>query len=775
MDDSTRSAPRLAAALAYVRRGWPVVLLHDVHSGACTCGDNSDKHRAGSAGKHPVAKAWTEAAVTDEQMVQALWTARPYANVGILTGTRAGMWVLDIDPKNGGNDSLAALQGEHGLLPPTYTVRTGGGGTHYYFLMPAEFVVGNRQRSGSIAAGIDVRGQGGQVVASTSETLFGHYELLLDLPLAQAPVWLLDMLRPRVPTEIEHSAAVARLDSSPLAGGDRLTRYAQAVIAAECEKLAGAAPGGRNNQAFDVACNLIELVNSPWASVSEQAARHAFAQAARMLIERTGGDFDEAEAWACWQSAARRVGGRGRLEPDALPGGVLLGWGQLPGGVPPFSATAPLSSSMDNVIHSPVNIGSAPVDNLPQFDISSADPVGISMGSGGNPAGQTVPMGIPTIPNGQLGQGLSHDPVAHLLSKFLSVEELGKLPAPSWLVDGWLVRDSLAWVSGEPGSYKSFLALSLALCVATGTPWYGARVAGRGRVGYIVAEGASGMNLRVMAWNRTFHQDQADLSGIRFLPEPVQAADLTAWNTLISAASIMRLDLIVLDTQARITVGMRENDPQDMGILVEQAERLRRATGACVLLIHHVPKGATTLRGHSSLEGAANTILGAVKAADGLLTVSVRKQKDDAPPVPLSLRLHSVAFPELSTAPQGWSIGPAEPARVPSGGVLRGVDVMEARQALGLTSKERLVHLMKETFPERGCTKAELRKIAADRAGMATSSFYRAWDDLVSEGVIARVLIDDRPTSSYIVKPVEERQVKARRDIDSRDIPTGIE
>lgn len=759
MDDNSVETRRLGAALAYVRRGWPVVLLHDVSSGACSCGDDSPGHREGAAGKHPVARAWTEASLTDEQMVYSVWTGRPNANVGILTGLKAGMWVLDIDPKNGGDVSLAALQDEHGPLPPTYTVRTGGGGVHYYFLMPHEFTVRNRQRRGSIAEGIDVRGEGGQVVAPNSSTLFGPYEVLLDLPLVQAPQWLLDRLRPRVPTEIEHAAALTHLDPSPLAGGgDRLTRYAQAVITAECEKLAGAAPGSRNDTAFDVACNLVEMINSPWAHLGEGAAWAAFEQAVRAMVSRTGPDFTEAEAVACWRSAVRKVGPRGRVEPDVLPGGVLLGWGQLPGGVPPFSKTSPGSSSIGTNIHTPVNMPAGPVDNFIPFDVPPGGPVGLGVGIGGNLAGQTSPTGIPTIPNGHFGQFQQLDPIDFLISKFLTVEELGKLPPPLWLIDGWLTRDSLAWISGEPGTYKSFVALSLALCVATGTPWYGQRIPASGRVGYIVAEGVAGMGLRVKAWDKTFHDERADLAGVRFLPEPVQVADLAAWDVLIGAAARLELDLIVLDTQARITVGMRENDPQDMGILVEQAERLRRATKACVVLVHHVPKGASTLRGHSSLEGAAQTILGAVKAPDGLLTLSVRKQKDDAPPAPLNLRLVSVPFPELSREPVGWSIGPADSRKIPSGGVLTSVDMVEARQSLGLTSKERLVHLLKETFPERGCTKGEARSICAERAGMSKTAFYRAWDDLVAQGVLARVLVDDRPTSSYIVKPVEARQ-----------------
>ena len=60
----------------------------------------------------------------------AWWKESPNANIGIATGSEAGILVFDIDPRNGGKETLARLKKELGPLPDTVTVLTGGGGRH---------------------------------------------------------------------------------------------------------------------------------------------------------------------------------------------------------------------------------------------------------------------------------------------------------------------------------------------------------------------------------------------------------------------------------------------------------------------------------------------------------------------------------------------------------------------------------------------------------------------------------------------------------------------
>ena len=81
----------------------------------------------------------------------------PNANVGIVTGKVSGIVVLDVDPRHGGDKSLAKWQQQHGPLPRTVEVRTGGGGRHLYFKHPGG-VIHNKV---GLAPGIDLRGDGG--------------------------------------------------------------------------------------------------------------------------------------------------------------------------------------------------------------------------------------------------------------------------------------------------------------------------------------------------------------------------------------------------------------------------------------------------------------------------------------------------------------------------------------------------------------------------------------------------------------------------------------
>ncbi len=63
--------------------------------------------------------------------IQRWWRRWPDANVGIVTGAVSGLVVLDVDPRKGGGDLLAALEDVHGSLPRTVESLTGGGGQHF--------------------------------------------------------------------------------------------------------------------------------------------------------------------------------------------------------------------------------------------------------------------------------------------------------------------------------------------------------------------------------------------------------------------------------------------------------------------------------------------------------------------------------------------------------------------------------------------------------------------------------------------------------------------
>jgi len=124
--------------------------------------------------------------------VDAWFTDHPDANVGIVTGAVSGLVVLDIDPAHGGDDSLAELERRYAPLPRTVEVLTGGGGRHVYFRHPG----GTVQNKVGLAPGIDLRGDGGVVVAPPSIHPSGRrYEWEVshhpdETRLAQLPAWL---------------------------------------------------------------------------------------------------------------------------------------------------------------------------------------------------------------------------------------------------------------------------------------------------------------------------------------------------------------------------------------------------------------------------------------------------------------------------------------------------------------------------------------------------------------------------------------------------------
>lgn len=192
----------LEHALAYVTAlGWRVFPVHSIlPDGTCDCSPpGQDCRRPRDAGKHPRTRNGLLDASDDEARVRAWWKEWPTANVGLRTGADAGapgFWVLDVDPKNGGLESLAAVEAEHGPIPAGARVVTGGGGWHYYFHLDGGESIPTRI---GLRPGLDVRGDGGYVVAPPSLHAAGRpyaWELGCTPAYApRAPEWLLALVR----------------------------------------------------------------------------------------------------------------------------------------------------------------------------------------------------------------------------------------------------------------------------------------------------------------------------------------------------------------------------------------------------------------------------------------------------------------------------------------------------------------------------------------------------------------------------------------------------
>ena len=172
----------LEVALTYGRRGWHVFPVK-------------------RGNKIPLVKDWPNRATTTEETIHEWWEKEPQANIGIITGKLSGLVVIDIDPHKGGNDSFEELERQHGRFPKTVEVLTGSGGRHLYFQYPGKAIVIQNNVSSKLGPGLDVRGEGGYVVAPPSLHKNGRtYEWEVrhhpdGVSLAPLPDWLLQILQ----------------------------------------------------------------------------------------------------------------------------------------------------------------------------------------------------------------------------------------------------------------------------------------------------------------------------------------------------------------------------------------------------------------------------------------------------------------------------------------------------------------------------------------------------------------------------------------------------
>lgn len=299
-----------------------------------------------------------------------------------------------------------------------------------------------------------------------------------------------------------------------------------------------------------------------------------------------------------------------------------------------------------------------------------------------------------------------------LRAALVGTSDLDSIPDPEPLIDGVLTLDSLAWLYGKPGSGKSFLALDWAGCVAGGLPW-NLREVTRGPVLYLVAEGSRGIRRRVRAWEQMTGQPMA---GVLFLPIAVQLLHGTDRAALVHLVTELQPALVVIDTQARVTVGAEENSNAEMGRVVAAADEIREASGACVLMVHHTGRQGGNMRGASAFDGAASAVIRVNRDGDWLDVIS-EKQKDDEDFPPMRLRMERTGNSITLTATA--SAGPA---------------AMTEGQAEILTE-------LRQSFGSDGASASVLLKTT----GASERTFYRDLKSLVSRGAVHKGGTEARP------------------------------
>jgi putative DNA primase/helicase len=247
--DDTRRTELCQAAIGYAKRGFAVIPVRWMEDGECSCQRGAE---CPSPGKHPVHDAWPDVATASPIDVAHWWRPPPAglasewwpkANIGIVTGRKSRIFVLDVDSYNGGDQTLGAYERRHHALPETRIHHTGSGGVHYIWAHPGFDVRNNAGKT--LGQGLDLRGERGFIVAPPSVSAKGAYELnpAQDTDPATAPEWLLNLLRSYDREQTGASIAGAMPDV-PGAGG---RRYAEAALRSETGRMREAESGYRND------------------------------------------------------------------------------------------------------------------------------------------------------------------------------------------------------------------------------------------------------------------------------------------------------------------------------------------------------------------------------------------------------------------------------------------------------------------------------------------------------------------------------------------------
>lgn len=194
----------------------------------------------------------------------------------------------------------------------------------------------------------------------------------------------------------------------------------------------------------------------------------------------------------------------------------------------------------------------------------------------------------------------------HTPYSLYSATDVEQWPGVSWLVEGIIQSRSSVLLYGESRIGKSFLALDLAIKLATGSDWFGYPVK-RSRVVFFAAESPSGLRQRLRAYRLCHGQEIPD--ELLFMRAPVDLTRPEDLGRLIATVQ-PTADVLIIDTLNAASSEMDENNGKEMGKVLAGVRRIVSELGVSVILVHHCGWSDNDRpRGHSSLPASADTRL----------------------------------------------------------------------------------------------------------------------------------------------------------------------
>lgn len=329
-------------------------------------------------------------------------------------------------------------------------------------------------------------------------------------------------------------------------------------------------------------------------------------------------------------------------------------------------------------------------------------------------------------------------------SRLLGTQQILDLPPVQYTVAGFVPKNGGVCIYGPPGSTKSVAALDMAMSVATAVQYHGYKVEGPMAAVYVAAEGSAGLGQRLRAWVAE-HGFAGGNPPIWFLCEAVNLMDANSVSRFLAdtrSAVAGAVGLVVFDTLARCMPGGDENSSKDMGLVIAAVDRVRKETGAAVVLVHHTVKNGDTERGSGALRGGMDTMIHVTREGPEV-TLDVDKQKDGTEfktPLELAERHGSVVH---VTANPAWQSG---------------------RREMGDNHRKMLLSLSRD-FTREGATATEWQTAT----GVAQRSFFRLRTDLVSWGYVE--FPGTKRGARYTITPLGRDAITAKLPLTAKSLP----
>lgn len=277
-----------------------------------------------------------------------------------------------------------------------------------------------------------------------------------------------------------------------------------------------------------------------------------------------------------------------------------------------------------------------------------------------------------------------------------------------WLVQDVLPASSFAAIYGRPGSYKSFVALSLAASIASGKEAFGKPVE-QGPVVYVAGEGGAGLKRRRDAILR--HMELDDDLPIFFVKSQLNLrSNLEDYDALCAAIDSLgvRPVLVIFDTFARIFAGGEENSAKDVGETIVILGAIQERYQTAVAIIHHAGKDeGKGMRGSSALLGAVDTELECVKVSpedsdDRVGKLTVTKQKDGEDGLIFGYRMEVVQLSDIDAAASSLAVEPLDEAEMARFGI--GPKAAKVKKARLTGTAKKAFQILENVLSEHGQT-----------------------------------------------------------------------